>query len=116
MKNPIREALPNVPGHWFKGDVTDWNGNYCGVGHVMNMGGSHSNLMQAARIMDRVANELYPERAREWFANFNDHVDTTETEVLAVMQKAANVLDVEREAEQVIANAFSFTEEVDVLV
>ena len=114
MKNPIREALPNVPGHWFKGDVTDWYGNYCGVGHVMNVGGSHSNLMQAARTMDRVANELYPERANGWFATFNDHADTTEAEVLAVMKKAANVLDVERETENILNNAF--TEEVDVLV
>jgi hypothetical protein len=46
--------------------------------------------------MDAVASEQYPERAvvleggvKGTFATFNDHPDTTEDEVVTVMEKAA---------------------------
>lgn len=89
--NPIREAMNNLSGHWYKGGLSDGNGNNCGLGHVLRVSGS---TYDAARcIMNNVAYEQYPDRSNfdnlKGFASFNDHPDTTEEEVLAVMEKAA---------------------------
>ncbi len=120
--NPIREALNALPGHWQKGSLNDNKGNHCGLGHMHNaLGGSDGYLpmvfddsapeyklsrdlrIEAERlrgIMDEVAVEQYPDRVglsplaySSKFAEFNDHPDTTEDEVVAVMEKAAIRLD-----------------------
>jgi hypothetical protein len=57
--------------------------------------------MKGARLMGRVALDQYPDRLEADFSNmlhaafghFNDHEDTTEEEVLAVMEKAAILWD-----------------------
>lgn len=100
--NIIRQALPHVPGHWLKGSMADGNGNHCGIGWV-----AYQHLLSSVPIeeyfdaitkMDVIATEQYPERVY-WddtvrqFASFNDHPDTTEDEVIAVMEKAAVELD-----------------------
>jgi hypothetical protein len=81
------------------------------LGHVKDViYGDYSNVKSedyetwqtAQEIMANVAGEQFPERAKitnlngyaDWsFAVFNDHPDTTEDEVVAVMEKAAVRLD-----------------------
>ena len=104
--NPLREVITRLPGHWYKGGYGDGKGNYCGVGHLSeygyNVGSSQEEMNEAFKLMNEVAFEQYPERATyvinfgsdvqevaKSFANFNDHPDTTEEEVIAVMEKAA---------------------------
>lgn len=111
MDNPIRKALENLPGHWHQGSLGDGNGNYCGIGHLKlamfgENGLDYSGMkgegwVKYAKIMNDVAGEQYPERAREFsdlslgpsFAAFNDHPRTTEDEVITVMEKAAILVD-----------------------
>lgn len=101
--NVIREALPKVPGHWHQGSLNDGRGNFCGIGHVrqvmenngIEIDNTSGLFFKISKIMNEVAGEQYPERAvynlsdMYSFANFNDHPDTTEDEVVAVMEKAA---------------------------
>lgn len=111
--NSIREAAKNLPGHWHKGDYTDGQGNYCGIGHVLKASGLTDEQIEMgdgdfveARldVLNKVAGEQFPDRAftmpsagivveNPYFAYFNDHPDTTEDEVLAVMEKAAVVYE-----------------------
>jgi hypothetical protein len=99
--NPIREAAARVPGHWHQGSYRDNEGNACGLGHLFDVL-EESNIdmgrwyeepeTSPAMMMQRAAYELFPERfeyAEQSFAGFNDHKDTTESEVVAVMEKAA---------------------------
>lgn len=94
--NPIREAAKRLPGAWYQGEMSSPDGTKCcGLGHVGNvLGSSYSNeFLDAWSIMDKVAEEQYPDRVFNsdlaMFPAFNDHPDTTEDEVVAVMEKAA---------------------------
>lgn len=93
--NPIAEAVKNLPGHWFQGDFGDWEGNYCGFGHLQNVYIENGQQCDQATfdLLNDVAGELFPDRAAYGaifsFPAFNDHVDTTEEDVVAVMEKAA---------------------------
>jgi hypothetical protein len=100
--NIVREAARRLPGHWYQGDVSDHKDNYCGIGHVFEASKEVLGVIDmdavgvALRAMDAVAVEQYPERVKAVmrdFASFNDHPDTTEAEVIAVMEKAAVRLD-----------------------
>lgn len=100
--NPIREGAKNLPGHWHKGSMRDGKGNFCGLGHVQNvLINDKIEFGKAWAIMNQVAHEQYPDRISEndlgpcAFAEFNDHPDTTEAEVVTVMEKAAVRLDEE---------------------
>ena len=98
--NIIRTALSTVPGNWCKFQLTNSEGKHCGIGHVImaydpmvhgNLG-SHDAVVE----MVKVAKEQYPERLSEdypVYTDFNDHPDTTEADVIAVMEKAAVRLD-----------------------
>jgi hypothetical protein len=105
--NPIRKAAENLPGHWFKGDYGDGQGNYCAVGHLLVAAGQdpervvegmsdEDSLIHEIRLLNKSAEELFPKRVDftfERIADFNDHDDTTEEEVLLVMNRAADLLD-----------------------
>ena len=98
--NPIREALKNLPGHWYQGDMENEDGTACcGLGWLARAESNYNlSIMEkidSGDFMDKVAFEQYPDRAVDpegdlrYFAAFNDHPDTTEDEVIAVMEKAA---------------------------
>ena len=94
--NPIREAIKTLPGRWTKGSMHGDEGS-CGLGHVMNQVRKMDDVRVYSKIrnlMSEVAEEQFPERVRARdgrcaFAQFNDHKDTTEGEVIAVMEKSA---------------------------
>jgi hypothetical protein len=108
MMNPISEAAKNLPGRWHKGDLHSGE-NSCGLGHLINavVGEEHADWQdlhlkraveefnKANSMMVKVAVEQYPDRTigvgayPQSFASFNDHPDTTESDVVAVMEKAA---------------------------
>jgi len=98
--NEIAVAAQNLPGHWYKGRLSDGQGNFCGVGHLSNAFGDMSQTYDSTafiryckmhKLLGKVAREQFPERLDEdqTFPRFNDHPDTTEDEVVAVMEKAA---------------------------
>lgn len=98
--NPIREAAKRLRGAWYQGDMENEDGTACcGLGWVArverSMGLDIMDKIETGDLMDTVAFEQYPDRAIDdngdlrYFAAFNDHPDTTEDEVIAVMEKAA---------------------------
>lgn len=93
--NVIEKALQNLPGHWYQGGLGDGKGNYCGIGHVSNASFNQYRAVDyATSLMNEVALEQYPDRfegdtSMVPFAVFNDHPDTTEADVIMVMEKAA---------------------------
>ena len=113
--NPIREAAKNLRGYWYKGEYynEDNNSQMCGLGHVANVLGNGDleagfeadEFYECQKIMDKVAKEQYPDRNSSFMAPnqqkmfthnfpiFNDHPDTTEDEVVAVIEKAAVLYD-----------------------
>lgn len=107
--NVIREAAARLPGKWHKGSLYGPDDTACGLGHVIKVASENSTDMpkivflppEITDIMNKVALEQYPDRAirndvlPHPFAQFNDHDDTTEDEVVAVMEKAAILLDEE---------------------
>lgn len=117
MSNPIRTAVNNVPGNWQKQSYG--TGPHCGLGHVLYaLTGEHvsSTAFSAMSVspygwsiwdeviitLSQAANDKFPERtvtvsSHPWFPNFNDHLDTTEQDVIAVMELAADRWDVEHE-------------------
>ena len=58
--NPIRKAMERLPGHRYKGGITDSNQNYCGLGHLDQV---DSGNVGAWDIMDSIALEQYYDRA-----------------------------------------------------
>jgi hypothetical protein len=100
--NPFLEAARRLPGHWFQGDMYDGE-NACGIGHlsrVMNPEGNNlGDFYEAWNVLSAVAVEQYSDRIvednsmKDKFAKFNDHPDTTEDDVVAVMEKAAVLWD-----------------------
>ena len=97
--NIIDKALSNLPGHWYQGGLGDDNGNFCGIGHILYATPYEGSADNAINLMSEVAKEQYSERIDPdnrhtcKFAQFNDHPDTTEAEVIAVMEKASVRLD-----------------------
>ncbi len=100
----LRVALENVPGNWHQGNMFgDEGDSACGLGHVNRAALTSGSFMPRSEMnaayesMAVVAGEQFPERAwnsqRHTFAAFNDHPDTTEDEVIAVMEKAAIQLE-----------------------
>jgi len=100
--NYIRKALERLPGRWYKGGLGDGAGNWCGIGHLQEVAPFRNAHDYGQQQMDKVAEEQYPDRLGSKdgagfqlvpFAAFNDHPDTTEDEVIAVMEKAAILWD-----------------------
>lgn len=108
--NIIREAVSRLPGHWSKGAYEGPDGTHCGLGHIQAaydaIYGKDTHyswnavpaLNQIRHLMAKVAREQFPERAHNpdgmcSFVRFNDHPDTTESDVILVMEKAAVQLD-----------------------
>lgn len=104
--NAVRKAIENLPGHWYKGGLMDGDGNFCGLGHVSNALAEETSqnaryVDMVYKMMSEVAKEMYPDRINAYvdeagmcaFPSFNDHNDTTESDVLAVLEKVAIKLD-----------------------
>lgn len=99
--NPIRIAMERLPGKWYQGDLCGPNESYCGLGHVHNVYMEvHGDIIpdDVWELMDNTAKEQYPDRidesdSKSLFAMFNDHEDTTEDEVLAILEKVAVKVD-----------------------
>ena len=105
MTNPIRNAMNRLPGNWHKGSYTDEEGNFCGWGHIAyhmsderwTDGLDEMFRTDIPKITSRIAAEQFPERQSDYaletnqphFPSFNDHEDTTEEDVLLVLEKAA---------------------------
>jgi hypothetical protein len=97
--NPIREAMKNLPGHWYQGAFGDGRENQCGLGHCLTaiahlsrterctVEEHRENVDKVFKLMNDVACEQYPRVVG--FADFNDNVATSEEDVLRVMEKAA---------------------------
>src|SRR4051812_38198492 len=105
--NAIHTAARMVPGHWFQGDLADGLGNRCGIGHLLTAvaettgveyRGRGGGARKMCEYLDAAAVDKFPERAvgvgseldrLRPFAAFNDHGETTESEVVSVMELAA---------------------------
>jgi hypothetical protein len=104
--NPIRKAIKTLPGHWHQGSAFGPNNTACGLGHL-HRATVKSNLdlnlyCPASKLMSDAAIDKFPERVGGEpgpgaFPNFNDHPETTEDEVIAVMELAADRWDLEHE-------------------
>lgn len=118
-KNFIRKAASQLSGHWIKGTmgVRRDDANRCGLGHLLAVTGygevvSAEEINEMRRVMSLAAMDKFPDRTGEWlgmdwrdarfaldncpFAAFNDNERTTESDVLMVMELAAERWDVER--------------------
>jgi hypothetical protein len=106
--NELSVAAQNLRGSWYQGDYTDDNGNYCGIGHLCRAHGMtdrdiyddelSEKLLSQLEILNAVAIEQYSDRiatkhSDRSFPDFNDHLDTTEDEAIAVLEKAAVLWD-----------------------
>lgn len=102
--NPVREGIEILRGHHFKGGYGDGHGNVCGFGALnkvvtgdafQDMEDENSETLY--NLMNQVAGEQFPERRCEGgiyhFVHFNDHDDTTEEDVIMVMDKVAVAYD-----------------------
>lgn len=110
MTNEIQRAARQVIGHWYQGDTMDEDGLglRCGIGHLLDVLGlqvdaeltgpqvpDEEAIAERARLMilcmDQAAVDKFPDRGQEGgasFVAFNDHPDTVEEEVAAVMELA----------------------------
>lgn len=113
MTNPLRQAAQLVPGHWYQGGMEDAHGNRCGIGHLYaaireEPQAPVSDLGLLLSAMNTAAHDKFPDRIGTWvengvgaagimhpFAQFNDHAQTSEADVVAVMELAADRWDVE---------------------
>jgi len=112
MNNPIREAVQKLAGHWHHDGYTDYNNpepNGCGLYWLDQVRLEDEDAIVTAsgvtkydvaeNILRKTAAEQFPERAAVpgnkfcSFGFFNDHPDTTEDDVIAVMEKAAIAFD-----------------------
>lgn len=118
-ENFIRKAARRLPGHWVKGTMGAGQGarDRCGLGHLLAVTGygevvSAEEISKMRNVMSLAAMDKFPDRTGEWlgmdwrdarfsldncpFAAFNDNERTTESDVLQVMELAAERWDVER--------------------
>ena len=112
--NPIREALVHLPGNWVKGPMGP-NGETCALGHLYTFGMEQSDdfseYATARDLLIDVIQAEYPDRALSFgrnfvaVADFNDHPDTTEAEVIAVMELPPHAGHVPRERADVEVGA-----------
>lgn len=101
--NIISEALTTLPGNWCQGRLEDNQGNMCVMGHLnrsiagldyySDFSRSHREYCKTYAVIKEVGREQFPERWTKAMdmslTIFNDHPDTTEEDVILVMEKAA---------------------------
>lgn len=96
--NAFEKMLETLPGHWHQGSLSDKKGNYCVVGHLRKALGLNTisgwplDALEAVDFLETKIVEMYPDRpSAGWdpVPAFNDHPDTTEEDVIAVVEKAA---------------------------
>lgn len=88
--NVFHEAAKNLRGHWTKGQMYDWQGSACAVGHLTAAMDYNEYISRAGEylgFLNFVVNEHYPQFRS--MADFNDSVDTTESMVIEMLEKAA---------------------------
>lgn len=92
MRNPYRETADSLEGHWHKGSLGDGDGNRCLIGHAIDRVGQRLDRTgewdDFVTLLEQTMQEQLPGRGII-IANINDHPDTTEEEVLTVLDKAA---------------------------
>lgn len=99
MNNVFAQAAKNLPGHWFKGDYGDGAGNFCALGHIANVKG-YSDLydidVDEAKVFVESETDILNNLAKEmsngryqFIADFNDADETTEDDVVTLLEKAA---------------------------
>jgi hypothetical protein len=92
--NVINRTADALKGHWCK-EPRDGQGNMCIAVRLGSVSGHVDHQYRnAAEIIRDVVVEQYPDRLETIYGFtpivlFNDHDDTTEDEVLAVLDKAA---------------------------
>ena len=103
MTNTIREAIRVLNGAgWAKQTFTDQAGRHCLQGALFEAHGVHATeterLGKAVRgvlaadvaLVNEVIRDQFPERfGAVGVSRFNDHPETTEADVILVMEKAA---------------------------
>ena len=98
--NPYRRALEGwTEEQWIKGVSRDLQGTrFCAIGRLKWYGYDRctwESLDEAARPLDALALEMFPDRASGFHPNerviawVNDHPDTTFEDVTALFEKAA---------------------------
>lgn len=109
-RNPIRKAVELLRGRWYQGEIASPDGEArCGLGWLMAaivevraprpLADSGRALMNSAAV-DKFPDRAFPpvtseELQMQPFAAFNDHPRTTESDVVLVMELAADRWDVE---------------------
>lgn len=109
-RNPIRVAASLLPGRWYQGEIASPDGEArCGLGWLMaaivEVRAPRPLADSGRALMNSAAADKFPDRAfsvtsegmmlMQPFAAFNDHPETTERDVVAVMELAADRWDVE---------------------
>lgn len=97
----LKTARENLPGHWFQGDFSDGQGNFCALGHLgYALGVADGNIdeftdgrdMEYAVLLAELIKEQYPDFNPKGYngsvAEWNDSEDRTEEEVIAIFDKA----------------------------
>ena len=107
--NPFTEIKKNLPGKWCKGQLyrtvykvtgappidfeVDLEQHACILGHLTNvMGHPIHRKNSPVELLDKVAFELFPDRvdhncAEDASWTVNDHPDTTEEDMLSIVEK-----------------------------
>lgn len=86
-------AADRLRGRWMKGDLADDDGNVCTVGALLAVGLDAALVWEARQLLWVIVARDYPDRCEGAFiegtADFNDHPDTTEEDVLLSLKKAS---------------------------
>jgi hypothetical protein len=90
--NILNKAAKAVPGRWHKGGISDGRGNYCAVGHIINACGMHVVPNEIMQTVNTLASEMSNGKYGH-VANFNDDPDTTEEDIITLLEKGAIRLD-----------------------
>lgn len=101
MTNIIRKAAESLPGHWHKGSIYGGGDKYCAVGHMyknagfefasdgtISKGDDYEQLRKAWDFVTGVVLEFTNGKYDE-LPDFNDAADTTEEDIVALLEKAA---------------------------
>lgn len=106
--NTLWQAAQKIRGHYHKGDYADGKGNYCMLGAMASVRGVQDTILTGdeegdilfdhefnaqENILKEIIEEQFPDRLGlnrfPGVPTFNDHPDTTEDEVVAVLEKSA---------------------------
>lgn len=99
MSQIIERTLKSLPGNWTKGAISEDGTKMCVMAHLIdNSEIELKDYLPARQALEAVVMEQYHDRTTytnsyNTVAAFNDHPDTTESDVIAVLEKANARLD-----------------------